>query len=104
MSSTVEFLPEAKLDAEEATRFYEQCITGLGARFRNELESICAAIVSQPRLWNERPGGYRRVNLPGFPYYVAYFLRGDRIIIAAIGHAARHPDFWKQRGFGREPT
>ena len=33
MSAVLEFLPEAKCDAEEATRYYERCMTGLGARF-----------------------------------------------------------------------
>ena len=99
MSAVLEFLPEARCDAEEAIRFYEQRVPGLGARFRVEVESVCAAIVRQPLLWSERSGGYRRVNIPGFPYYVAYFIRGERIIVAAVGHAARHPDYWKRRAF-----
>ena len=99
MSAVLEFLPEAKCDAEEATRFYEGRVAGLGARFRAEVESVCAAIVRQPLLWRERSGGHRRVNIPGFPYYVAYFIRRERIIVAAVGHAARHPDYWKRRKF-----
>lgn len=99
MSAVLEFLPEAKCDAYEATRFYEQRVPGLGARFRAEIESVCAAIVRQPLLWRERRGGFRRVNIPGFPYYVAYIIRGERILVAAIGHASRHPDYWKRRGF-----
>ncbi|MGH9932835.1 MAG: hypothetical protein ACREA9_26835 [Pyrinomonadaceae bacterium] len=53
--------------------------------------------MQHPRLWRERPGGYRRVNLPGFPYYVAFFLREEHILIAAVGHGSRHPDYWKRR-------
>ena len=97
MTLVIEFLPEAKCDAEEATRYYERRVSGLGARFRAEVESICAAIIRQPLLWRERSGGYRRVNLPGFPYYIAYFIRTDRIVVAAVGHASRHPDYWKRR-------
>ncbi len=69
----------------------------LGARFRAELESVCAAIVRQPLLWHERSGGFRRVNMPGFPYYVAYIIRGKRIVVTAVGHGARHLDYWKRR-------
>lgn len=97
MSGVLEFLPEASCDAEEATRYYERRVPGLGARFRAEVESVCAAVVRQPLLWRERPGGWRRVNIPGFPYYVAYFIRAERIVIAAVGHASRHPDYWKRR-------
>ena len=97
MSAVLDFLAEAQDEAKEATRFYERQVPGLGVRFRAEVEIVCADIVRQPLLWNERSDGHRRVNLPGFPYYVAYFIRGDRIIVAAVGHAARHPDYWKRR-------
>ena len=97
MSTVLEFLPEAKCDAEEATRYYEKCIPGLGARFRKEVENVCSAITNQALLWRERPGGYRQVNIPGFPYYVAYIIRDHRILVAAVGHASRHPDYWKKR-------
>jgi len=100
MSQILEFLPEAAAEAEEAARYYEQHVPGLGARFRMEVESACAAIIRQPLLWRKQPGGFSRVNLPGFPFYIAYFIRGERILIAAIGHASRYPDYWKSRGFG----
>jgi plasmid stabilization system protein ParE len=32
-----------------------------------------------------------------FPYYIAYFVRGDLIVIAAVAHGSRHPDYWKRR-------
>jgi plasmid stabilization system protein ParE len=99
MSAVLEFLPEAFGEIEEATKYYEQRVPGLGARFRAEVESVGAAIVRQPLLWRKRPGGFFRVNLPGFPFYVAYFIRGERILIAAVGHSHRHPDYWNQRKF-----
>jgi hypothetical protein len=53
--------------------------------------------MAQPLLWRERNGGFRRVNLPGFPFYISYFLRDNKILIAAIAHSSRHPDYWKKR-------
>ena len=97
MNAVLEFLPEATEEVEEATRYYERRVSGLGVRFRQEVESVCAAVVRQPILWRERPGGFRRVNFPGFPYYVVYFIRGERILVAAVAHASRHPDYWKRR-------
>ena len=97
MSLVLEFLPEAADEVTAAVKYYEARVSGLGARFRREVESVCSAIVQHPLLWRERPGGYRRVDLPGFPYYVAFFLREERILIAAVGHASRHPDYWKKR-------
>jgi plasmid stabilization system protein ParE len=97
MSVSLDFLPEAVDDVAKAVEWYEAREPGLGARFRREMESVCSAILQHPLLWRERRGGYRRVNLPGFPYYLAYFLREERILIAAVGHGSRHPDWWKKR-------
>ena len=91
------FLPEALAEVEEATRYYEELLPGLGARFRLGLESVSKHIAEQPLLWRERRGGHRRVNLPGFPYYVAYYLRGEAVVVAAVAHASRHPNYWKHR-------
>lgn len=94
---TLEFLAEAQQEAVAATIYYEERETGLGVRFREEVESVAAAVLQHPLLWRERRGGYRRVNLPGFPYYLAYVLRGERVRVVAVGHTARRPGYWRQR-------
>jgi plasmid stabilization system protein ParE len=93
----LEFLPEASAELFEAADYYESKQEGLGRRFRNEVLEVCGLIVQQPLLWRERAGGYRRVNCPVFPYYIAYFIRGDLIVVAAVAHGHRRPGYWKQR-------
>lgn len=97
MSLVLEFLPEATEEVTATVKYYEARVPGLGARFRREVESASSAIVQHPLLWRERSGRYRRVNLPGFPYYVAFFLRDEYILVVAVGHTSRHPDYWKNR-------
>ena len=93
----IEFLDEAEQELFEAAYWYESKEAGLGIRFRDEIFHILNRIVDDPLLWRERTGGYRRVNCPIFPYYVPFFIRGDKIIIAAIAHAHRKPSYWKSR-------
>jgi plasmid stabilization system protein ParE len=93
----LEFLPEASLELYEGAEYYESKQQGLGRRFRNEILEVCRLIVQQPLLWRERRGGYRRVNCPVFPYYVAYFIRRDLIVVAAVAHGHRRPGYWKER-------
>jgi len=88
------FLPEARDEFHEAALYYESKERGLGLRFRNEVARVIARIAADPLLWRERPGHYRRVNCPVFPYYMAYFIRGDVIVIAAIAHGHRRPGYW----------
>ena len=94
---TVEFLAEAEEELSEAALWYESKQPGLGIRFRDEIAHIVSRIAEDPTLWREREGGYRRVNCPVFPYFVAYIIRKQRIIIAAVGHGHRKPGYWKSR-------
>ena len=97
MSFVLAFLPEASAEVECVTGDYEARSAGLGVRFRAEIESACAAIVQHPLLWRLRPGGYRRVNPPGFPFYIAFVTDEQQALIVAVAHASRHPDYFKSR-------
>lgn len=65
------FLPDAASEFYEAIDYYDARQEGLGARWSEEVRQVCRSIVQQPLLWRERRGGYRRVNCPVFPYYLA---------------------------------
>ena len=93
----VEFLDDAAEELTEAALWYESKESGLGVRFRDEISNIISRIAEDPMLWREREGGYRRVNCPVFPYFVAYMIRDEEIVIVAVGHGHRKPEYWKSR-------
>jgi len=92
-----EFTAEAREDLFEAADYYEGKEAGLGKRLRDEVARVLLTIASAPYLWRERRGGYRRVNCPVFPYYLAYVVRGDVLVVVAVAHASRRPGFWRDR-------
>ena len=94
---TVDFLEEAEQELLESVLWYESREHGLGRRFRSEVAHVLSRIVEDPLLWRERLGEYRRVNCPVFPYYIPYFIREQKIVIAAIAHSRRKPGYWKSR-------
>ncbi|MBL9139246.1 MAG: type II toxin-antitoxin system RelE/ParE family toxin [Verrucomicrobiales bacterium] len=98
---TLHFLSEASSELYEAAEFYESREPGLGHRFQIEIMEVCRLMIQNPLLWRERTGGYRRVNCPVFPYYVAYFIRDERVIVAAVAHGHRRPGYWKDRLIGQ---
>jgi plasmid stabilization system protein ParE len=93
----VEFTTEAREDLFEATDYYEAKEKGLGQRIRDEVSQILRAVSGAPYLWRERSAGYRRVNCPIFPYYGAYVIRGNSIVVVGVVHGSRKPGFWHAR-------
>ena len=93
----LEFLPESRAEFCDAADYYEDMESGLGRQFRAEIWEACTTILTHPLLWREREGGFRRVNCPVFPYYIAYYIRGNTLVIAAVAHGSRYPDYWKGR-------
>lgn len=93
----IEFLEEAESELFEAAAWYESKESGLGKRFRNEIVHVLDRILEDPMLWREHSGGYRRVNCPVFPYYIPFFIRAEKIIVAAVAHEYRKPGYWKYR-------
>ena len=93
----LEFFEEARFEMREAALFYESRQKSLGRRFRDEIAYVSRSITRHPLLWRERPGGYRRVNCPIFPCYIAYIIDRETIFVAAVAHGHREPEYWKHR-------
>lgn len=94
---TFVILAEAEREFAESVSYYESKQSGLGWRFRNEVLSAVNRIFRHPELPRLRPKGYRRLNLRVFPHYIAYVIRQETILIVAIAHAYRRPEFWIDR-------
>lgn len=93
----VDYTTEARQDLFEAAEYYENREQGLGKRFRHEIAGVLQTAASAPLLWRERKAGYRRVNCPVFPYYIAYVIREDCLVVVAVAHGSREPGFWHDR-------
>jgi hypothetical protein len=91
------FLPEARDELLEAVAYYEGEASGLGSILWEEVDRHIAWIERNYEVPRSRPGGYRRVNLKLFPYYISYIVREPAIWILAIAHGHRRPEYWIDR-------
>jgi plasmid stabilization system protein ParE len=91
------FLQEAQNEFLDAVSAYEAARPGLGKRFKEEMERTVHWLADNPDLCRMRPGGYRRMNLHVFPYYIAYLTRDTTLWILAVAHGARNPEYWISR-------
>jgi hypothetical protein len=63
-------LPQAADEFEDAVAHYDDKQTGLGQRFRDEVDRHIRWITGHADIPRPRPGGYRRVNLKVFLWWL----------------------------------
>jgi plasmid stabilization system protein ParE len=93
----LQFPQRVRQEVEDVIAYYDAERPGLGALFWFELENAVKRILADPNIPRLRPGDYRRVNLRTYPYYVAYAIRGEFVVLLAISHVARKPEYWIKR-------
>ena len=99
MTYSVQLSDEAIQDYDEAVAWYEQQKAGLGFDFSYYLaltiEQIETFPAAHPLLYNNR----RVAVMRKFPYKVFFLFTETQpnIMVFAILHDKRHPDFWRNR-------
>ena len=84
-------------ELRDAQAFHEMEFAGLGARFRDEVRATIDRIVAHPDAWQVERAEVRRCLLPRFPYKLLYSIEPDHILIIAVAHQHRRPDYWVDR-------
>lgn len=93
----IEFLPEAKAELDDAIEYYELQVKGLGATFKSIAKSTVKRIATFPTAWTEIRPNIRRCIMHKFPYNVLYSIEKETILIIAISHHHRYPNYWDNR-------
>ena len=89
--------PAAEDELVEAPRFYEERIPSLGADFLEKIDTAAALIESDPQRHRIIAEEVRRYLLPRFPFAIYDRILPDQLLILAIKHHSRHPDYWRDR-------
>lgn len=84
----------AKNELDDAVCFYETELAGLGLRFKEEIKSSILRIKEHPEAWSIEKGDVRKALLHRFPYKILYAIEKEKIIILAIAHQHRKPNYW----------
>jgi plasmid stabilization system protein ParE len=93
----VRYLSVAEAELDEAFTYYQEQEVGLGVRFYAEVRNTVDRIVAYPEAWSPVSENTRRCRTKVFPYGVIYQVREDGILIVAIAHLHRKPEFWRER-------
>jgi len=91
------FLPPAKAEMTEASQFYEAASTGLGSNFLDDVRRVIERLREHPYLGQTVAPNLRKTLLHRFPFSLIYSVDADQILIIAVAHYGRRPDYWQDR-------
>ena len=100
---TLQIQRAARIEAKQAAAWYEEKRAGLGQEFMDELEAVYARIEEHPhRPLRIHIQGYdqfefHQTNLRRFPYKVIYEVIGEDVVVLAVSHMRRKPNYWVDR-------
>jgi len=82
----VRLISPANLELDEAVRYYDLQLPGLGFRFFQEISAAIERIRLMPEAWTKVGERTRRCILKGFPYALLYVMETDETLMTACRH------------------
>lgn len=93
----VRFIAPARREFLSEVAYYNGKEPGLGARFAAEVEEAAARAVTFPLTGSPASKSTRRVFVKNFPFAVVYRPDAEGIVIFAVAHHSRKPEYWQPR-------
>ena len=93
----IEFLEAAQAELDEAFIWYENQQENLGVQFLTEFDAAIKRITAYPKSYALLANDIRRCLIKRFPYSVLYGIDADTIVIIAVAHLHRKPNYWIDR-------
>jgi toxin ParE1/3/4 len=91
------FVPAARREFLAEIVYYDQEQAGLGSRFTAAVEEAAARALAFPHSGAPAAGNTRRVLVQGFPFSIVYRDETSGVVIFAVAHQSRRPDYWAAR-------
>lgn len=93
----VRFITPASFELDEAVKYYDHQLPGLGYRFYQEAAATIERVLLMPEAWPKVGEQTRRCMLKGFPYALLYVREKEEILITAVAHLHRDPKRYRDR-------
>jgi plasmid stabilization system protein ParE len=94
---TVRYHPNAESEMAAAAAYYEAQQVNLGKRFLASVQDALNRIQINPLLYQLVEVDVRRCLTKTFPFGILFRDLPDQIVIVAVMHLHRDPEYWKGR-------
>lgn len=91
------YLPPAEEEMTEAAIFYEEQSQGLGAEFLDDVQRTIDRLQDNPMIGQTVVDDLRRGLLARFPFSLLYAIEPGGLLVVAVTHQRRQPEYWKDR-------
>jgi len=91
------FHPAALTEYSEAVQFYAQNNIELAQNFINAVEDTIFRIIESPHRYPVIDEDIHRCLVRKFPYAILYTIENEYILIIAVMHCSRKPEYWQER-------
>jgi toxin ParE2 len=94
---TIRFLEEAEAEFDAAVAYYNAQAAGVGTELAMEVQLGLSRIEKFPEAWQRLGRRVRRYRLNQFPYGIVYAALPSEIVVVAVMHLHRAPEYWRER-------
>lgn len=91
------FIAPARREFLKEVAYYNEQEVGLGAAFAQEVEDAVARALAFPDSGSSASKSTKRVFVNRFPFSVVYRQDNQGIVIFAVAHHSRLPEYWVSR-------
>ncbi len=91
------FIAPAQEELDDAVEYHNAKIPGLGDDLFDEVISAARRLCDFPELWPKVRKNIRRCRLKRFPYSLIYRADSNEIVVIAVMHNRRRPNYWRSR-------
>ena len=93
----INYLKLAKLEFHDSIKYYKKKKKDIDKKFSNDIQASINRIKNFPNSYQKISNQIRRCTLHRFPYNILYLFEENTILIVAIAHQHRIPDYWVDR-------
>jgi plasmid stabilization system protein ParE len=93
----IKYLKIAREEFHSAIKYYESQQVNLGRKFEVDIKESISRLKKFPKAYIIVSKDVRRCLLHKFNYSILYAIKHDHILIIAIAHQHRKPNYWIDR-------
>ena len=91
------FIAPARREFLKEVVYYNEQALGLGAALVHEVEEATARALTFPDSGSPGPAGTRLIVINKFPFSIVYRPDREGIVVFALAHHKRRPEYWESR-------